>query len=75
LDVRAFENRSLVDRKKLGEFFEQIRLMLKRARRLYETACKIKWAALRKQHPDWFEEQVLAGVRRIFTTGYLGEEY
>ena len=44
------------------------------AQGLYDTAWEIKRAALRQQHPDWTEEQVLARVRRIFTTGYLGEE-
>lgn len=42
------------------------------ARGLYDTAWEIKRAALRKQHPDWTEDQVLARVRRIFTTGYAG---
>jgi len=44
------------------------------AQGLYDTAWEIKRAALRQQHPEWTEEQVLARVRRIFTTGYLGEE-
>ena len=44
------------------------------ARGLYDTAWEIKRAALRKQHPDWTEEQVLARVRRIFTTGYAGDD-
>ena len=43
------------------------------ARELYDTAWEIKRAALRQQHPDWSEEQVLARVKRIFTTGYDGE--
>ena len=43
------------------------------ARRLYDTAWEIKRAALGRQHPDWTEEQVLARVRRIFTTGYAGD--
>jgi hypothetical protein len=43
------------------------------ARGLYDTAWEIKRAALRKQHPDWSEEQVLAWVRRIFTTRYAGD--
>lgn len=42
------------------------------ARGLYDTAWEIKRAALRQQHPDWTEEQVLARVKRIFTTGYVG---
>jgi hypothetical protein len=40
---------------------------------LYKTAWEIKRAALRQQHPDWSEEQVLTRVRRIFTTGYAGD--
>lgn len=43
------------------------------ARGLYDTAWEIKRAALRKQHPDWTDDQVLARVRRIFTTGYAGD--
>jgi hypothetical protein len=42
------------------------------AQGLYDTAWEIKRAALRQQHPEWTEGQVLARVRRIFTTGYLG---
>jgi len=41
---------------------------------LYKTAWEIKRAALRQQHPNWSEEQVLARVRRIFTTGYAGDD-
>jgi hypothetical protein len=44
------------------------------AQGLYDTAWEIKRAALRQQHPDWTEEQVLARVRRLFTTGYMGKE-
>ena len=40
---------------------------------LYKTAWEVKRAALRQQHPDWSEEQVLTRVRRIFTTGYAGD--
>lgn len=43
------------------------------AQGLYDTAWEIKRAALRAQHPDWSEEQVLARVKRIFTTGYAGD--
>ena len=43
------------------------------AQELYDTAWEIKRAALRQQHSDWSEEQVLARVRRIFTTGYAGD--
>ncbi len=43
------------------------------AQGLYDAAWEIKRAALRTQHPDWTEEQVLARVRRIFTTGYAGD--
>jgi hypothetical protein len=42
------------------------------AQGLYDTAWEIKRAALRQQHSEWTEGQVLARVRRIFTTGYLG---
>jgi hypothetical protein len=38
LDVRAFAKHGLVDRKKLGEFFEQIRPMLKRYPAIDETS-------------------------------------
>ena len=40
---------------------------------LYKTAWEIKRSALRAQHPDWSDEQVLARVKRIFTTGYAGD--
>jgi hypothetical protein len=40
---------------------------------LYDTAWEIKKSALRAQHPDWTDDQVLARVKRIFTTGYDGE--
>jgi hypothetical protein len=43
------------------------------AQGLYETAWEIKRAALRQQHPEWTEVQLLARVRRIFTTGYAGD--
>jgi hypothetical protein len=43
------------------------------ARELYDTAWEIKRSALRSQHPDWTDEQVLARVKRIFTTGYAGD--
>jgi hypothetical protein len=43
------------------------------ARELYDTAWEIKKSALRAQHPDWTDDQVLARVKRIFTTGYDGE--
>ena len=42
------------------------------AQGLYDTAWEIKRAALRQQHPEWTDWQVLARVRRIFTAGYLG---
>ena len=35
---------------------------------------EIKRAALPQKHSDWSEEQVLARLRRIFATDYLGEE-
>ncbi len=43
------------------------------ARELYDTAWEIKRSALRAQHPDWTDEQVLARVKKIFTTGYAGD--
>jgi hypothetical protein len=42
------------------------------AQGLYDTAWEIKRAALRQQHPEWTDRQVLARVRRIFMTGYPG---
>ena len=39
---------------------------LRTAHNLYETARDIKAAALRKQHPDWTEEQILTTVREVF---------
>ena len=43
------------------------------ARELYDTAWEIKKSALRAQYPEWTDEQVLARVKRTFTTGYDGE--
>jgi hypothetical protein len=42
------------------------------AQELYETAWQIKAAGLRRQHPDWPEEFLLAKLRRVFVTGYAG---
>jgi hypothetical protein len=42
------------------------------ARDLYETAWQIKAAGLRREHPDWPEDFLLAKLRRIFVTGYAG---
>lgn len=42
------------------------------ARELYDAAWEIKKSALRAQYPEWTDEQVLARVKRIFTTGYAG---
>jgi hypothetical protein len=42
------------------------------ARELYDTAWEIKKSALHAQYPEWTDEQVLARVKRIFTTGYAG---
>lgn len=42
------------------------------ARELYETAWQIKAAGLRRQHPDWSDEFLLAKLRRVFVTGYAG---
>ena len=38
------------------------------AGRLYWSARKMKAAGLRAQHPDWPENRVEAGVRRIFSS-------
>lgn len=43
------------------------------ARELYDTAWEIKKSSLRTQYPGWTDEQVLARVKRIFTTGYAGD--
>jgi len=42
------------------------------ARELYETAWQLKAAGLRREHPDWSENDVLAKLRRVFLTGYAG---
>jgi len=42
------------------------------ARELYETAWQLKEAGLRRQHPDWSEEEIWAKCRRVFVTGYAG---
>lgn len=42
------------------------------ARELYETAWQIKKGALRRQHPDWSDQEILAKCRRVFLTGYAG---
>ena len=42
------------------------------ARELYDAAWQIKAAGLRRQHPDWSEEFLLAKLRRVFVTGYAG---
>lgn len=42
------------------------------AQELYETAWQIKAAGLRRQHPNWPEEFLLAKLRRVFVTGYAG---
>ena len=47
-------------------------LRLQIAQELYETAWQIKAAGLRRQHPDWPEEFLLAKLRRVFVTGYAG---
>lgn len=33
---------------------------------LYRTAWKLKRAAVKKEHPDWTDEQIEAKVKRIF---------
>lgn len=42
------------------------------ARELYNTAWNLKMAAVRRQHPEWPDEEVFAKVRRVFLTGYAG---
>jgi len=42
------------------------------ARELYETAWQIKKGSLRRQHPDWSEQEIHAKCRRVFLTGYAG---
>ncbi len=42
------------------------------ARELYETAWQVKAAGLRREHPEWPEELLLAKLRRVFVTGYAG---
>jgi hypothetical protein len=42
------------------------------AQSLYDTAWEIKAAALRKQKPDFSEEDIQRQVRHIFVTGYAG---
>ncbi len=39
---------------------------LKLSMRLYWSARRLKAAGLRRQHPDWTEEQVQQGVTEIF---------
>jgi hypothetical protein len=46
--------------------------VLQIAQELYETAWQIKAAGLRRQHPDWPEEFLLAKLHRVFVTGYAG---
>jgi len=40
---------------------------LKLSMRLYFSARRLKAAGLRRQHPDWTEEQIQQGVTEIFT--------
>jgi len=42
------------------------------AQELYDTAWQLKVAGLRREHPDWSDEHILAKVRRVFLTGYAG---
>ncbi len=39
---------------------------LRVAMNLYHSARKLKAAAFRQQHPDWYEEQIEQKVREIF---------
>jgi len=53
---------------------EQIRIFqsmtpaqkLRLALRLYDSARRLKTSALRRQYPDWTEEQISKKVREIF---------
>lgn len=40
---------------------------LRLAERLYWSARKMKTAGVRSQHPDWPEQRVTDGVRRLFS--------
>ncbi len=40
----------------------------------YETAWQLKEAGLRRQHPDWSEEDIQAKCRCVFITGYAGAQ-
>ena len=42
------------------------------ARELYETAWNLKWAGVKRQHPEWPDQEIFAKVRRVFLTGYAG---
>lgn len=42
------------------------------ARELYETAWHLKWAGVKRQHPEWPDQKIFAKVRRVFLTGYAG---
>jgi hypothetical protein len=35
-------------------------------------AWQLKVAGLRREHPDWSDEHLVAEVRRVFLTGYAG---
>ena len=41
-------------------------MKLRLAQSLYYSARSLKEAALRKQHPDWTEEEIKQKVREIF---------
>jgi hypothetical protein len=45
---------------------------LKVARELNETAWQFKWAGVKRQHPEWQDQEIFAKVRRVFLTGYAG---
>jgi hypothetical protein len=42
------------------------------AQELYDTAWQLKVAGLRREHPDWSDEHLVAKARRVFLTGYAG---
>jgi len=42
------------------------------AQGLYRTAWQLKEAGLRRQYPDWSDDEIRAKCRRVFVTGYAG---
>lgn len=42
------------------------------ARELHDTAWNLKMAVVKREHPEWPDDEVFAKVRRVFLTGYAG---